>query len=1119
MPTLQISLLGIPEIKLGSEPVKISSAKAQALLYYLVATRQPQTRDKVASLFWPETQAQQARGSLRNTLYNLRRAFDDFDPLVSGNQTIRFATELDYWLDIEGFERHVSSQAEDPAATSPASLEALKESVDLYRGEFLEGFSIPEAYEFEDWIFFERDRLGRLYLSGLRSLSSGYEAQGEYRRAIQQARAMLTYDPLQESVHRRLMRLYHAAGDRAAALRQYETLRDLLDRELGAEPLQETHDLYAEILRRPSGTSEQAAQTQQAPARTPAPAFPPASRPRFEARPVPEYLQSPLIGREAEFEQFQTALNAARQGRGQLVLVHGEAGVGKTRLVQEVIESADDVHLLAGHAYEADGTPPYQPLIEAMRSAHLAFESLEPPVAPVWLREVSRLVPEFGVQPALVPAGAGMPVEAEEARSRLFEGIARLICRLAEERSVILGLDDLHWADEATLEVVGYLTRAVSYQPVLIVSTYRTEEAGPTLRRLVRDLRRDGLVTQIAVNRLTIDEVTAMIRKMAGMKEGAERFSQRIYEQTAGNPFFVIEVIKSLFEQGLLREEPGGWATTWEDFASDYQTLPLPLSIREAVEARLERLDGNTQMILETAAVIRHPFAFSTVQTASGLSEIEALDAFDALLRAGLIQEIAVDIEGSTYDFSHPLVREVTYQDLSGARRQHLHCRVGQTLEATHLPSPNGVVDRLAYHFGLGGARDKALKYAIEAGHRARGLYAADAAIEHYQRALSFKPSVADEAEITAGLGDVYTLQGRHSEAIVSYRRALELAGDEPEIADLHRRIGRVYERGGDYEAALSHFSLGKDALADAGPSPTRARLDDGIALIHIREGRYDEAIDLCQHALDSLNGLGEKDTRQETAWLTNTLGSAYLSQGDYTAALDHFHRSLDLRTELEDLQGEATLHNNIGVVHYYRGDYDAARECYERSFSIKDDIGDVYGLATSHTNLGLTSMRLDASDVARSHLTQALKLCREIEAEGLLPEIYRLLAQLHLNTGDADGAAIYAEKSLETAQDLKSSALIGVAYRVLGEVAAAQDEEIEAHDHFEESHHIFAEAHEAHELAKTAATYGDALQAWGELDVAREQLQKAAEIFEASGADLRLERVQAALDGMVEAA
>lgn len=1116
MPTLQISLLGAPEIHLDDEPVIISSAKAQALLYYLIATRQPQTRDRLASLFWPETPAQHARGSLRNTLYHLRQTLGDLDLLMIGNQIIRFNTDIDYWLDIEILEKSVVGQMEDEAVLSPGALNLLEGAVALYRGDFLEGFSVPDTYEFEDWVFYERDRLGRLYVSALRSLSACYEALGDYRQAIQRAKAMLSYDPLQETVHRRLMRLYHLTRDRAAALHQYETLCALLKRELGAEPLPETQELYAQILRQPSASSDQLPQRQPTPVDVPS--FSPLFQPRFEAHPVPDYLRSPLIGREAEAETLKKVVEAAQQGRGQFVLVHGEVGVGKTRLVQEVIESAGDVYLLTGHAYEADGTPPYQPLIESIRGAYAAFESLDPPVPHVWLREVSRLVPELGVQVA-EPPGVGMPIYAEEARSRLFEGIARIIGRLADERPVILALDDLHWADEATLEMLGYVARAVAYQRVLIVATYRVEEAGPTLRRLIRDLRRAGLVTEIGLRRLSLDEVTTMIRRMAGMDEGAARFSQRIYERTAGNPFFVIEVLKSLFEQGLLRQEPGGWATTWEDFASDYRTLPIPLSVREVVEARLERLDENMRMILETAAVIRQPFEFTTVQVASGLSEIEALDAFDALLRAGLIHEVASDAEGSLYDFSHPMIREVAYQNLSGARRQHLHCRVGQALEAAYVPASDGVVDRLAYHFGQGGAREKALKYAIAAGHRARSVYAAEAAIEHYQRALSFRPDAAAEAEITAGLGDVYTLQGRHAEAIAGFQRALNLVKDPQEIADLHRRIGRVYERSGDYRAALDHFQAGKAALANAGPSLVAARLDDGIALIHIREGRHAEAIDLCRRALDSLDKLSGQDSRHEVAWLTNTLGSAYLGEGDYTAALDHFHRSLKLRSELEDLQGIATLYNNIGVVHYCRGDYAAAHECYERSLAIKKEIGDVYGLAMSHMNLGLTSFRLGNLDTARRHLAEALTLCRDIKAEGLLPEIYRIMAQLHLEMGDAGSAGIYAGKALEAAQELRSGTFIGVAHRVLGQVAAARGEHAAARQHFEESRRIFERAGEAHELAKTAAAYGEALSTWGELENARRQLEQAAEIFRESGAGPRLERVQARLGIILEEA
>ena len=1104
VPTLEVSLLGTPEIRYGGEPTTISSIKAQALFYYLITTRQPQTREKLANLFWGDTPERHARGSLRNTLYNIRRAFSSLDPIIADNQTVRFDTGIAYWFDVEVFERIIAEEVEAPP---PARrLERLREAVSLYRGEFLEGFNVSDSYEFDDWVLFERDRLGRLYVTGLQALSIGYEEQGDYRNAIRYAQAMLSYDPLQESVHRRLMRLYHRSGDRAAALRQYETLCELLERELGAEPLRETRQLYEQILH-------------ESPA-FPGPSLPAVpvhtdlvpvafTRPRFEARPVPEYLAAPLIGRTAECAQIEQALEEARQGFGRLVLVHGEVGVGKTRLVQEVIDHADDICLLVGHAYEADGIAPYQPLVEALRCALPLLDALDPPLAPIWLRELARLLPELEVR---LPPGAmtGLAVDAEQARSRLFEGVARLLARLAERQPVVLVVDDLHWADEATLEMLNYLARTVARQRVLLIGTYRTEEAGPALHRLIRDLRRAELVTQVQVRRLNLEEVTLMIRRMAGMEEGAERFSRRIFERTAGNPFYILEVLRSLFEQGVLRREARGWATAWEDFASDYRTLPLPTSVREVVEARLERLDPHARAMLETAAVIRQPFSFRIVQQASNLPETEALDAFDALLRASLIHEVASDLEGSIYDFTHPLIREVAYQNLSGARRQHLHMRVGRALEAAG--PVEGVVDRLAYHFAQGGARDKALRYAIAAGHRAREVHAAEAAIEHYQRALTLRPDPTQEAEIQAGLGDVYTLCGRHAEAIAAYNAALALSDDPQHMADLHRRIGRVYERSGDYEAALRHFHAGKAVLADVGPSPMSARLDDGIALIHIRQGQPEEAAALCQQALTELENLADVDTRLEEAWLTNTLGSAYLARGEYEAALENFQRSLQLRRVLGDTQGLATLHNNIGVVHYYRGDYQAAHDYYLRSLRAKEEIGDMYGLAISHTNLGLTSFRLGALDEARRHLRRALELCREIGAEGLLPEAYRILAQLHLAVGDVDGAERYATSALEKAQALGSDSFVGVALRVMGEVLAARGDRKGAQQHFEASLRTFEELKEAHELAKTAYAYGQVLADWGHVQEARRQLTQAAEIFRQSGATLRLQQVEEAL-------
>jgi predicted ATPase len=871
------------------------------------------------------------------------------------------------------------------------------------------------------------------------------------------------------------------------------------------------------------------------------------------SRPLPSYLNSALIGRQAECDRLRGYLAAARQGDGRLVLVEGEVGVGKTRLVQAALDGEEEqLYLLAGRCYESEVARPYQAVVEALRDFLRREEDaqgtglytfLTSLLTPLWLAEISRLLPELSEAIPNLPVNA--PLDPAQERSRLFEAVAQLLVALSQVKPAILFLDDLHWADEDSLQLLQYLARATQRERVLLLGAYRSEEEAEPLTRLTRSLAQDGRLERITLHRLTLDELTAMIRSMAGMTSGGERFSRRIYQETAGNPFFTIEVIRSLFEAGVLRQEAGGWTTAWQDFATGYRQIPVPPSVRDVIHARLDRLDETGRQLVETAAVARHQFTFATVWEASGKDELTALDAFDRLLQAQLIHELPEGgglIAGHTrYEFTHQVVREVAYQRLSGARRQHLHRRVAETLERQAGDDLDEVVDQLAFHYAQAGARDKALHYALQAGDRAARLYAHEKALEHYGRALELARSAEQRATLHERLGDVYTLLGRHDQAIAAYEAVLETrahpdgGSSKPPsgaVAEIHRKIARVHERSGDYGQALEHLATGRALLLPDEDALEAARLDDGIALVYIRQGRYAESVELCQRNLARLTGLpAAVDARTERAWLDNTLGSAYLHLGHYPQAIEHFQQSLALRKAIGDTQGVATLYNNLGVVYYFKGEYDQARPYYEKSFAIKKEIGDIYGLAISATNLGLVQMRLGQFEPALDNLRTAVDICKDIEATWLLPEAYRVLAETYLALADpsaslraealkaeGSGQAVgqaehYGQLALDAAQSSNSPVMVGVAHRTLGKVAAhGRRDPAEAARQFQQSVSIFESLGNAHELGKTCYAYGVALAAQGERAEARAQLERAIDIFNRSGATGRLARARAAL-------
>jgi DNA-binding SARP family transcriptional activator len=1118
MSALKVYLFGSPTITRDDVPLPITSQKAQALFYYLISNRQAHTREKLAALFWGETSERQAKGSLRNTLYELRR---DLTPgskpaekyILAESNTLCFNPEADYWLDTEEFEKLLDKKAEGERTR----MDNWSKAVELYRGDFLEGFIVKDSYEFEDWSFFERERLQRRYLEALTELSDYCGKQGEYEKAIAYAIQILSRDSLQENIHRQLMRLYYAAGNRSAALRQYEICEEVIERELGVAPLAETTTLYEQILRQelvepPVERIEPSIEIQWQPRPSP-----------LRPWPKPEYLSSSLVGRDREYAQLIRHLEAASQGRGQSVIIDGEVGIGKTRLVQELLDRAEpDFHLLIGRCYESEMALPYQPLVEALRGYLPTLDLNVLQISSLWLREVSKLVPELSE--ALPDLPTSVPLNSDTERSRLFEGVAQFLVALSRQRPLILFIDDLHWADQATLTLLQYLARHVTRERILLIGAYRTEDVNEPLTNTMRSLKQDGLLSRITLRRLTLEEVITLIREMAGMESGGERFSRRLYRETEGNPFFIFEVIRSLFEEGILYRDEHGWSTDLKDFVTNYAQLPIPPSMRDVIQARLNRLDEVSHQVLETATVFRQQFYFVTVKRALRLrsghacdkSEDEALDAFDRLLRAQLIKEVEVGIKGSSYDFNHDKVREVAYQQMSGARRQQVHRRVGEALEIEYRNRLDEVVSRLAHHFTAGGDREKALEYTIRAGDRARELYANEEAIAYYQRALELADSEEKLATIYEGLGDVYSLVGKHRNAVQSYESVLDSAGeglDKRQVAEIHRKIGRVYERNGGRDLALEHFRTGRRILESNGPSLEMVRLDSGMAFLNIRQGQYEEAIRLCQQSLEMLEKLPENaDSRKERARIYNNLGSIYLNWNDYPRAIDHFEKSLAIRIENGDTHGTAVLYNNLGVVYERQGNYDKAFEYHRQSFELEKEIGDIYGLAISHTNLGLILSRREDYPQALDHLEEAEGICGDIKCEWLLPETYRVMAEVRLARGEVAEALECGQASLEMAHKTGDRAFEGVAHRVLGKVLILGHQQWEEGErHFSKSVDIFRALGNEHELGKSYYERGLLLRDKGEVNQAKECLSQAIEIFQRTGATERLERAKTA--------
>ena len=678
MPSASLTLLGGFDARLASgATLTLPTHKYKALLAFLaVPAGQMHPRDRLVALLWGDRSHDQGRTALRQAVWVLRKALNDATSagLVIDGDLIG-VDPVAVCVDVAEFER---------AATNGAPVE-LERAAALYRGEFLAGVAARET-PFEEWLTVQRERLGELALQALARLLAHQRKTGALEAAAQTALRLLSLDPIEESVHRVLMQTYVDLGRRAAALRQYQACVSVLQRELGSEPDTETRALYRAIV-----SERVAAVVKTAPR-------PLDTRARAEASPA---SAAPLIGRTLETTLLREALDETVAGRGQVVVIVGEAGIGKSRLVEalSVDAAGRGVRVVIGHCFEAEQVLPYGPWTEALRRVDLAGDDELLATLPAMSRAaLGRFVPE------LMPADPTRdPVAADH--MQVFDSVARLFEVLAARQPLVLIIEDAHWADDISLRLLSFLAhRLHGVSPLLLAITARAEEFAdaPILQRVLDALDRETSPLQISLAPLDRRETERLVATLGGGRDPAalSRLNDRIWVASQGSPFIVVETLHALRDDADAHAQP---------------ELPLPERVRRVVARRLERVTAPARQLVATAAVIGRDFSFELLQRASGVAMNEAIEAMEELVRRHIFVEA-----GNAFDFSHARIREVARHALLAPRRRLLHRHVGEMLEALHGESAVTHAAVLGHHYREAEVSDRALSYLSQAGAHAQ---------------------------------------------------------------------------------------------------------------------------------------------------------------------------------------------------------------------------------------------------------------------------------------------------------------------------------------------------------------------------------------------------------------
>jgi len=997
MAKLHIELLGGCSARTnGGAPCLLPTRKSQALLAYLaVPAGRFHAREKLTTMFWGETPEAQSRQSFRQALLSIRRAVGGAARPIFLTRNGAVALDSDaVTVDVTQLE----------AARADGTTEGFERAAALYKGEFLAGLNLNEQ-AFEEWRAIERERLNGLAVDALSGLVDR-QAPEKPEAAILTARRLLGIDPSQERTHRTLMKLLLRQGQRAAALKQYQLCVDWFERELGVEPEEETRQLYRDILRSTGPTPDR-------------PQADPAS-PHRQVNARAE--EAPMVGRDIEFGCLNDTLTKMLDAGGRVVMLRGEAGIGKSRLLREFTGQTipAGVRVLAGRCHETEQILPLHAWIDALRGDATVLDAgVRDRLGAAASAQLVRVFPELG-------QSADRPVTAPDQYALLFDALAQLILELTSEQPIVFILEDLHWCDGLSARFLAFLGRRIQRLPILIVGSMRPEELidAPILAQSLKELRADDRLDEIALGALSQADSMSLIQTlMPSGRRGPQSASaaQDIWASSEGNPFIIVESVRSLhYDRSVVRQREPGLTPTIQDF----------------VAARLERLAELPRRLVQVAAAIGRDFTFELLALAGQVSEVDAAGAVEQLVRRHILTA-----DGERVDFCHDWIRRVAYEQLMPQQRRMLHAAVGAAIEAHHRGNKEEIADQLGHHYLQAGDARRAIPCLIQFADMASRRYALDDALRALQQAATAAESLPsperDHQTLDMALRQTFVLSilGRQREI----REILQAHADQVErvidpllTSEYHFRVGLTC-------FYLGKFKQGQNAGERALSEGERAGIPEAIgkalhvlSLIAFEDGRPRDGISCAKRAISLL------ETTREPQWLGLVYHDLALNSvvaGELEGALDVARQEEAMGHSIGWPRLTALAGSVIAWALALRGDHELAIEAAQRGLALSRD--------PMMSNLVLGSMGLayvEQGDGPKAVgiLSEVVIQLRKSPVRSGEARCLAFLSEAQLLAGDHDLARETASRALEVSQSDGFVFSSGLALRALGRIALA---------------------------------------------------------------------------------
>ncbi len=764
------------------------------------------------------------------------------------------------------------------------------------------------------------------------------------------------------------------------------------------------------------------------------------------ARGIPG-LAAPMVGREQELARLQHIVETVvRDGTGGVVLVTGEAGIGKSRLTGELKQwIARTPELATLSVYEGHcvsyGKSAYDVQIQIL----YALLELGPEDSVILRRDkiktrVRELVRDgalfdvlpyienlMGLQPSAHDAADRIRhLEPAQLRQQTFLAVRELLMHAARERPTCLIFEDLHWIDKPSFDLLMFLFNATEDAPLALLCLSR-----PTDNQAVPQIQRVGAAAlenrfvNITLEPLSMQESTTLIEHLLTLGDLPETLRQVIPQRAEGNPFFLEEILRAMIDRNIIRHRMDHWEVTP---GADIHSFTIPRTLESLIMTRLDHLSESTRFTAQCASVIGRDFNDSILLRVADTSMARMENDLQELIDHEVVFQYPGLSDRGAHErhlgFRHILIQQIIYNSILLRRRDQLHHKIAAAIEELYPDRLDEQAERLAFHYGESKDAARALPHVIRSAERAASRFANEEALASYRLALEMAIRIQAPSEtrtqILVGLGDSQTHIGDFDGAATSLRAAWDLArsaaaspAQARQTAEIARRLGRGYERRGKYDDAMQWLEsalreINRDISSEHAVERARIYLD--IGWVHYRRGNLDDAEHWRLRALEISEGL---DYYAEMGSAYNGLAALYNLRGDRVRAIEFAERGLQVREMIGDVEGMSRSHSNLGATLLNLGRWDDALPHLEQSLEFKKRIGDAKNLAAAYTNLGHYYLYKGETARAREYLRLAKRHAEKIRDNSMLSYTLNALAQTDIEDGNLSDAARQLEQAL----------------------------------------------------------------------------------------------------------